>query len=121
MTLVRNETQRHSAALKNAGQSPIGLFPLDGSGFAAWSFQLHPVFRGISKRVLSSITMSCFVGFGDISWDNFKNYCQTQGIEFFVFVPKGTAGRLWKLDSVENARFETQAPFSLQAVSCIRK
>ena len=29
MALVRNETQRHSAALKSAGQSPIGLLPLD--------------------------------------------------------------------------------------------
>ena len=29
VTLVRNETQRHSAALKSAGQSPIGLLPLD--------------------------------------------------------------------------------------------
>ena len=29
VTLVRNETQRHSAALKNAGQKPIGLLPLD--------------------------------------------------------------------------------------------
>ena len=29
MTVVRNETQRHSAALKNAGQNPIGLLPLD--------------------------------------------------------------------------------------------
>lgn len=28
MNLVRNETQRHSAALKIAGQSPIGLLPL---------------------------------------------------------------------------------------------
>lgn len=28
MTLVRNETQRHSAALKSAGQNPIGLLPL---------------------------------------------------------------------------------------------
>ena len=28
MTLVRNETQKHSAALKSVGQSPIGLFPL---------------------------------------------------------------------------------------------
>ena len=29
MTVVRNETQRHSATLKNAGQNPIGLLPLD--------------------------------------------------------------------------------------------
>lgn len=28
MTVVRNETQRHSVALKNAGQNPIGLLPL---------------------------------------------------------------------------------------------
>ena len=26
--------------------------------------------------------MSCFVGFGDKSWDNFKNFFQTQGFEF---------------------------------------
>ncbi|WP_155938271.1 hypothetical protein [Propionimicrobium lymphophilum] len=26
--------------------------------------------------------MSRFVGFGDKSWDNFKNYFQTQGVEF---------------------------------------
>lgn len=31
VTLVRNETQRHSAALKNAGQNPIGLLPLNSS------------------------------------------------------------------------------------------
>ena len=29
VTLVRNKTQRHSAALKNAGQNPVGLLPLD--------------------------------------------------------------------------------------------
>ena len=28
MTLVRNETQRHSAALKIAGQNPVVLLPL---------------------------------------------------------------------------------------------
>ena len=26
--------------------------------------------------------MSRFVGFGDNSWDNFKNFFQTQGFEF---------------------------------------
>lgn len=26
--------------------------------------------------------MSRFVGFGDKSWDSFKNYYQTQGVEF---------------------------------------
>ena len=28
VALVRNETQQHTAALKNAGQNPIGLLPL---------------------------------------------------------------------------------------------
>ena len=26
--------------------------------------------------------MSCFVGLGDKSWDNFKNFFQTQDVEF---------------------------------------
>ena len=26
--------------------------------------------------------MSCFVGLGDISWDNFKTFFQTQNVEF---------------------------------------
>ena len=82
MTVVRNETQRHSAALKNAGQNPIGLLPLDGFGSAVPSFQLYPVFGAVSSRVPSGNAMSRFVGFGDKSWDNFKNFFQTQGFEF---------------------------------------
>ena len=82
MTLVRNETQRHSAALKNAGQNPIGLLPLDGFGSAVPSFQLHPVFGTVSNRVPPGNAMSCFVGSGDKSWDNSKNFFQTQGFEF---------------------------------------
>lgn len=82
MTVVRNETQRHSAALKNAGQNPIGLLPLDGFGSAVPSFQLHPVFGSVSSRVPPSNTVSCFVSFGDKSWDNLKNFFQTQGFEF---------------------------------------
>ena len=82
VTLVRNETQRHSAALKSADQSLIGLFPLDGVGSAVPSFQLHPVFGVVSNRMPPNNTMSCFVGFGDKSRDNFKYFFQTQGIEF---------------------------------------
>lgn len=63
--------------------------------------------------------MSCFVGFRDKSWDNFNNFFQTQGFEFFV--PKGVAGRLWRLDSAESARFETQPPFNQKSASCNRK
>ena len=82
MTLVRNETQRHSAALKIAGQNPVVLLPLDGVGSAVPSFQLHPVFGIDTERVPPNDAMSRFVGFGDNSWDNFKNFFQTQGFEF---------------------------------------
>ena len=82
VTLVRNKTQRHSAALKNAGQNPVGLFPLDGIASAVPSFQLHPVFGAASSRVPPGNAMSRFVGFGDKCWDNSKNFFQTQGLEF---------------------------------------
>lgn len=82
VTFVRNETQRHSTMLKSAGQSPIGLFPLDGVGSAVPSLQLHPVFGIDTERVPPNDAMSRFVGFGDKSWDNLKNFFQTQGFEF---------------------------------------
>lgn len=82
VALVRNETQQHSAALKSAGQNPASLLPLDGFGSAVPSFQLHPVFDSVSSRVPPRGSVSCFVDFGDKSWDNFKNFFQTQGVEF---------------------------------------
>ena len=59
---------------KTRVQSQFPLFPLDGFGSAVPSFQLHPVFGGVSKRVPPGNAMSCFVGFGDKSWNNFKNF-----------------------------------------------
>ena len=58
------------------------LFPLVGAGSDVLSFQLHPVFGAVSSRVPPGNAMSCFVGLGDKSWDNFKNFFQTQGFEF---------------------------------------
>ncbi len=58
------------------------LFPLDGFGSAVPSFQLRPVFSAVSNRMPSGNAMLCFVGFGDKSWDNFKNFFQTQDVEF---------------------------------------
>lgn len=58
------------------------LFPLDGFGSVVPSFQLHPVFGIDTKRVPPNDAMSRFVGFGDKSRDNLKNFFQTQGIEF---------------------------------------
>ena len=58
------------------------LFPLDGVGSAVPSFQLHPVFGIDTERVPPNDAMSRFVGFGDKSWDNLKNFFQTQGFEF---------------------------------------
>ena len=60
----------------------LSLFPLDGFGSAVPSFQLHPVFGAVSNRMPSGNAMLCFVGFGDKSWDNFKNFFQTQDVEF---------------------------------------
>ena len=73
MALVRNETQRHSATLKIAGQNPIGLLPLSGYGFAIPSFQLQPVFGIAAERVPPNDAASRLSGFGDRSWDSFKN------------------------------------------------
>ena len=58
------------------------LLPLDGYSFAAPSFQLRLVFGAVSSRVPSGDAMSRFVDFGDKSWDNSKNFFQTQGFEF---------------------------------------
>ena len=79
---IRNKTQRYSTALKNAGQNPIGLLPLDSVRSAVPSFQSHPVFGAVSSRVPPGDAMPRFVGFRDKSWDNFKNPFQTQGVEF---------------------------------------
>ena len=58
------------------------LFPLDGFGSAVPSLQLRPVFGAVSSRVPPGNAMSRFVGFGDKSWDNSKNFFQTQDVEF---------------------------------------
>ena len=78
----RNGIRRYSAAPKREFRSQFPLFPLDGVGSAVPSFQWYPVFGAVSSRVPSGDTMSRFVGFGDKSWDNFRNFFQTQGFEF---------------------------------------
>ena len=55
---------------------------IDGVGSAVPSLQLHPVFGIDTERVPPNDAMSRFVGFGDKSWDNLKNFFQTQGFEF---------------------------------------
>ena len=62
-------------------RTPV-LFPLDGVGSAVPSLQLYPVFGIDTERVPPNDAMSRFVGFGDKSWDNLKNFFQTQGFEF---------------------------------------
>ena len=78
----RNSIRRYSTAPKREFGSQFSLFPLDGFGSAVPSLQLHPVFGAASSRVPPGDTMSRFVGFGDKSWDNSKNFFQTQGFEF---------------------------------------
>ena len=78
----RNSTRQYSAASKCESGSQFSLFPLDGFGSVVPSFQLHPVFGIDTERVPPNDAMSRFVGFGDKSWDNFKNFFQTQDVEF---------------------------------------
>ena len=78
----RNSIRRYSATPKCEFRSQFPLLPLDGSGFTVPSFQLHPVFGSATERVPSNDATSHFVGFGDKSWDNSKNFFQTQGFEF---------------------------------------
>ena len=94
MTLVRNEAQWHSAALKRAGQSPIGLLPLDGVDSAVPSLQLHPVFGAVSSQVPPGDTMSCFVSFGDKSWGSLKYFFQTQDFDFLFLSQRAQRGAL---------------------------
>ena len=77
-----NSISRYSAAPKREFGSQFPLFPLDGVGSAVPSLQLHPVFGIDTERVPPNDAMSRFVGFGDKSWDNLKNFFQTQGFEF---------------------------------------
>ena len=78
----RNSIRRYSAAPKREFRSQFPLFPLDGVGSSVPSLQLHPVFGIDTERVPPNDAMSRFVGFGDKSWDNLKNFFQTQGFEF---------------------------------------
>ena len=84
----RNSIRRYSAAPKREFRSQFSLFLLDGFGSSVPSLQLHPVFGAASSRVPPGDTMSRFVGFGDKSWDNSKNFFQTQGFEF-LFLSQG--------------------------------
>ena len=78
----RNSIRRYSTAPKREFRSQFPLFPLDGVGSAVPSFQLHPVFGIDTERLPPNDAMSRFVGFGDKSWDNLKNFFQTQDVEF---------------------------------------
>ena len=82
----QNSIRRYSTAPKREFRSQFPLFPLDGSGFSVWPFQLRPVFGTVSSRVPPNNTVSCFVGFGDKSRNNFKNYFQTQGFKFLFLL-----------------------------------
>lgn len=60
---------------------------------------------------------SRFIGFGDKSWDNLKNFFQTQGFEFLFLSQSARRVAFGGSISPKNARFETQPPLSLQTTS----
>lgn len=78
----KNSIRRYSTVLKREFRTQFPLFPLDGFSSAVPSFQLHPVFGSVSSRVPPGNAMSRFVGLGDKSRDSFKNFFQTQDVEF---------------------------------------
>lgn len=88
-----------------------------GFGSVVPSFQLHPVFGIDTERVPPNDAMSRLVGFGDKSWDNFKNHFQTQSIEFLFLSQGARRAAFGGSISPKNARFETQPPLSLQTTS----
>lgn len=67
------------------------LLPLDGSGIAVPSFQLHSVFGTASSQVPSNDAASRFIGFEDKSRDGFKNPFQLRALSF-CFCPKRPGG-----------------------------
>ena len=75
--------------LNQKGTVRFSLFPLDGFGSVVPSSQLHPVFGIDTERVPPNDAMSRFVDFGDKSWDNLKNFFQTQGVEFLFSSQRG--------------------------------
>ena len=119
MTLVRNETQRHSAALKNAGQNPVGLLPLDGFGSAVPSFQLYPVFGIDTERVPPNDAMSRFVGLGDKSWDNSKNFFRTQSIEFLFLSQRTRRTTFGRSISPKTPVLKLNRPFACKPPAAI--
>lgn len=70
----RTENRRFKIAFR--------LLPLDGVGSDVLSFQLRSVFAALSNRVPLGNAMSCFVGFGDKSRDNFKNFFKLRVLSF---------------------------------------
>lgn len=113
----QNSIRRYSAVLKREFRTQFPLFPLDGFSFTVPTFQLSSVFDAVSNRVPPSNTMSRFIGFGDKSWDNFKNHFQTQSIEFLFLSQGARRAAFGGSISPKNARFETQPPLSLQTTS----
>lgn len=119
MTLVRNETQQHSAALKSAGQNPVSLLPLDGSSSAVPPLQLHPVFRAVAKRVPPSDATSLLIGFGDKSRDGLKNLFQTQGVEFALLSQRARRAVFWSSIAPKTPALKLNRPLECEPPAAI--
>ena len=113
-----NSTRRYSVVPKRELRSQFPLLPLDGSSSTVPSFQLHPVFGSVSNRVPSDDATLRFVIYGNKAGTTSKLF-KLKALSF-RFAPKGTADAPCKLNSTENARFETRSLLSAQATSCNR-
>ena len=115
----RNSIRRYSAAPKREFRSQFPLFPLDGFGSSVPSLQLHPVFAAVSNRVPPGDTMSRFVGFGDKSWDNSKNFFRTQGFEFLFLSQRARRDAFASSISPKTPVLKLNRPFACKPPAAI--
>ena len=95
------------------------LFPLDGFGSAVPSFQLYPVFGIDTERVPPNDAMSRFVGLGDKSWDNSKNFFRTQSIEFLFLSQRTRRTTFGRSISPKTPVLKLNRPFACKPPAAI--
>lgn len=106
-------TVRHSKvqvkALSAYSHSTASILLSRHSSCIQPSTSVRNAYRRVTRRRISSAS-------GTEAGTASKTHLKLRALSF-RFVPKGTADGLCGLDIDENARFETQPPFSLQAAS----
>ena len=112
--------KQHQAVLgstKMRVQKPVPAIPTLWLWFCRPVIPVAPSFRPVSSRVPPSSAMSCFVGFGDKSWDSSKTHLKPRALSLH-FCPKGVTDDCRGFNSVENAILKLKRTFRAQAAGC---